>query len=94
MYAVPTHDSRSAVDATHSSAMETAAYSALYTDIDGHLYTELRKDNSLFHYATPDANVKAQVYTNPTTDYRGSPTAKRNPQYTVPSHNATEDTRL
>ena len=58
MYATPTHDNISAVDNTHSSVTKTAAYSALYTDIDGHMYTELRKDNSLSLDANPDANIK------------------------------------
>ena len=49
LYAIPTHDNISAVNDTHSSAIETVAYSALYTDIDGHLYTGLRTDNSLSH---------------------------------------------
>ena len=68
LHAVPTPDNISAVDNTHSSAMETAAYSALYTEVDGHMYTELRKDNSLSPYATSTANVNEQVYTNPTTN--------------------------
>ena len=58
MYATPTPDNLSAVDNTHSSAMKTAAYSALYTEVDGHMYTELRKDNSLSLDANPDANIK------------------------------------
>ena len=91
LYAIPTPDSISTVDNTHSSVMKTAAYSPLYTDIDGHPYTVLRKDNSLSPYATSTANVNEQVYTNPTTNYRGSTSSDTDPQYTVPSTNATED---